>query len=53
MRAVANAGPNFVVTENGRSGAARFLFDNEDGQILGWSPSVAGDHAVWFTVIAD
>ena len=43
---VANAGPNFVVRENGKSGAARFLFDTEGGQILGWTPSVATDHAV-------
>jgi uncharacterized protein (TIGR03118 family) len=42
----ANGGTSFVVTENGKSGPARFLFDNEDGQILGWSPAVATDHAV-------
>jgi uncharacterized protein (TIGR03118 family) len=43
---VANPGTNFVVTENGKSGVARFLFDTERGQILGWSPDVATDHAV-------
>jgi uncharacterized protein (TIGR03118 family) len=38
--AVANPGTHFVVTSGGASGAARFLFDNEDGQILGWNPNV-------------
>jgi uncharacterized protein (TIGR03118 family) len=44
--AAANAGPNFVVTENGKSGPARFLFDTEEGKILGWNPTVAAGHAV-------
>jgi uncharacterized protein (TIGR03118 family) len=43
---VANPGGNFVVHEGGASGAARFIWDTEEGKILGWSPAVAGDHAV-------
>src|SRR3954464_16023557 len=31
----------FVVTQAGKSAAARFLFSTEKGQILGWSPTVA------------
>jgi uncharacterized protein (TIGR03118 family) len=41
-----NPGTNFVVHENGRSGSSRFIFDTEEGKILGWSPAVALDHAV-------
>ena len=41
-----NPGTNFVVHEDGRSGSSRFIFDTEEGKILGWSPSVALDHAV-------
>jgi uncharacterized protein (TIGR03118 family) len=44
--AAANAGANFVVTEGGKSGPARFLFDTEEGKILGWSPTVSLGHAV-------
>jgi uncharacterized protein (TIGR03118 family) len=44
--AAANTGPNFVVTEDGKSGPARFLFDTEEGKILGWNPAVAAGHAV-------
>jgi uncharacterized protein (TIGR03118 family) len=43
---VANAGPNFVVSEGGHSGPALFLFSTEEGTILGWNPGVATDHAV-------
>ncbi|MGZ4333600.1 MAG: TIGR03118 family protein [Gaiellaceae bacterium] len=32
----------FVVSQNGKSGAARFLFATEAGTILGWSPAVNG-----------
>jgi uncharacterized protein (TIGR03118 family) len=39
-------GTDFVVTQNGKSGAARFLFATEGGQILGWSPTVNGTVAV-------
>jgi uncharacterized protein (TIGR03118 family) len=35
-----------VVSENGNSGPARFLFSTEGGQILGWSPAVSLTHAV-------
>ncbi len=37
---------DFVVTQNGKSGAARFLFASEGGQILGWSPTVNGTAAI-------
>jgi uncharacterized protein (TIGR03118 family) len=37
---------DFVVSQNGKSGAARFLFATEGGTILGWTPSVNGTAAV-------
>ena len=37
---------DFVITQNGKSGAARFLFATEAGTILGWSPTVNGTTAV-------
>jgi uncharacterized protein (TIGR03118 family) len=37
---------DFVVSQNGKSGAARFLFATEGGAILGWTPSVNGAAAV-------
>lgn len=37
---------DFVVSQNGKSGSARFLFATEAGTILGWSPSVNGTTAV-------
>jgi len=37
---------DFVVTQNGKSGAARFLFATEGGTILGWSPTVNGTVAI-------
>jgi uncharacterized protein (TIGR03118 family) len=37
---------DFVVSQAGRSGAARFLFATEGGTILGWTPSVNGTAAV-------
>jgi uncharacterized protein (TIGR03118 family) len=38
---VFNPGTGFVVSDgHGHSDAARFLFDTEDGQIIGWSPNV-------------
>jgi uncharacterized protein (TIGR03118 family) len=44
---VANPGTtDFVVSQNGVSAAARFLFSNQAGQILGWSPTVNGTNAV-------
>jgi uncharacterized protein (TIGR03118 family) len=36
----------FVVSANGKSGAARFLFATEAGTILGWSPAVNQTQAV-------
>jgi uncharacterized protein (TIGR03118 family) len=36
----------FVVSQSGKSGAARFLFSTEGGTILGWSPTVNGTVAV-------
>ena len=36
----------FSVTQNGKSGAARFLFATEGGTIMGWSPTVNGTTAV-------
>jgi uncharacterized protein (TIGR03118 family) len=36
----------FVVTADGKSGAARFLFATQEGKILGWSPTVNGTVAV-------
>lgn len=43
---VFNTGPGFVVTQNGHSGAALFIFVAEDGSISGWNPSVAATQAV-------
>jgi uncharacterized protein (TIGR03118 family) len=37
---------DFVVSQNGKSGAARFLFATEAGTVLGWSPTVNGTVAV-------
>ncbi|GAA2023738.1 TIGR03118 family protein [Catenulispora yoronensis] len=51
----ADAG-NFVVTENGKSGPAFFIFDSENGAITAWNPQVdtasavtvaQGDNAVY------
>jgi len=43
---VYNATGQFVVTENGRSGSASFIFATLDGTISGWSGSVDGTNAV-------
>jgi uncharacterized protein (TIGR03118 family) len=44
---VANSNTSdFVVSQNGVNGAARFLFDTQAGQILGWTPAVNGTAAV-------
>jgi len=40
------AATDFVVSQAGKSGAARFLFATEGGQILGWSPTVNGTTAI-------
>ena len=37
---VFNSTSGFVVTANGNSGAARFLFASESGTISGWNPNV-------------
>jgi hypothetical protein len=37
---------DFVVSQGGKSGAARSLFATEAGQILGWSPTVNGTTAI-------
>jgi len=37
---------DFVVSQGGKSGAARFLFATEAGTILGWSPTVNGTVAI-------
>jgi len=37
---------DFVVSDSGKSGSARFLFATEGGTILGWSPAVNGSTAV-------
>ena len=36
----------FAVSQNGVSGASRFLFDTLGGQILGWTPTVNATNAV-------
>ncbi|MEP6811820.1 MAG: TIGR03118 family protein [Actinomycetota bacterium] len=40
------AASDFVISQSGKSGAARFLFATEGGQILGWSPTVNGTVAI-------
>jgi uncharacterized protein (TIGR03118 family) len=37
---------DFVVSDSGKSGAARFLFATEGGTILGWTPAVNGTTAI-------
>ena len=44
--AVFNGNSDFVVSQNGKSGAARFLFATESGTIMGWSPVVNATAAV-------
>jgi uncharacterized protein (TIGR03118 family) len=36
---------DFVISQGGKSGAARFLFATEGGTILGWTPAVNGTAA--------
>jgi uncharacterized protein (TIGR03118 family) len=38
--------PDFVISKNGSSGSAFFLFATEDGTIAGWNPNVDKTHAV-------
>jgi uncharacterized protein (TIGR03118 family) len=37
---------DFVISQNGASGAARFLFVTEAGTLMGWAPNVAATAAV-------
>jgi uncharacterized protein (TIGR03118 family) len=41
-----NNSPDFVISKNGASGPAFFLFATEDGTIAGWNPNVDPTHAV-------
>jgi uncharacterized protein (TIGR03118 family) len=43
---VYNSTSSFVVTQDGKSGSAIFLFDTLDGTISGWSPGVNATEAV-------
>jgi uncharacterized protein (TIGR03118 family) len=43
---VYNSTTAFQISENGRNGAAAFLFDSEAGIISGWNSSVDGTNAV-------
>ena len=38
--------PTSSISQNGKTGAARFLFATEGGTILGWSPTVNGTTAI-------
>jgi len=39
---VFNGTAGFTVTDGTNTGPARFIFDTEGGQVLGWNPAVAG-----------
>jgi len=41
-----NTSSDFVISKNGVSGPAFFLFATEDGTIAGWNPNVDSGHAV-------
>ncbi len=43
---VYNPTSEFVISENGKSAPARFLFDTLDGLICGWNPNVDPNHAI-------
>jgi uncharacterized protein (TIGR03118 family) len=43
---VANTTPSFEVSMGDVSGTPLFIFDTEEGKVLGWSPSVAPNDAV-------
>jgi uncharacterized protein (TIGR03118 family) len=43
---VANSTSDFVISKDGKSGPARFIFDTIDGLICGWNPDVDPDHAI-------
>src|SRR5438876_9337 len=41
--AAANTGSNFMIHKGTAAAPARFLFDTEEGKILGWNPAVSPD----------
>jgi uncharacterized protein (TIGR03118 family) len=43
---VFNGDGGFVVSENGKSGTARFIWASESGTISGWNPAVDPNHSV-------
>jgi uncharacterized protein (TIGR03118 family) len=43
---VANSTSDFVISKNGKSGPALFIFDTGDGTISGWNPDVDPTNAV-------
>jgi len=43
---VANSTSDFVISKDGKSGPARFIFDTIDGLICGWNPDVDPDRAI-------
>jgi uncharacterized protein (TIGR03118 family) len=43
---VANPTSEFVISKNGKSAPAAYLFSTLDGLICGWNPAVDPDHAV-------
>jgi uncharacterized protein (TIGR03118 family) len=43
---VYNPTSNFVISENGKSAPAEFIFDTLDGLICGWNPEVDPKHAI-------
>jgi uncharacterized protein (TIGR03118 family) len=43
---VFNGGPGFVVSANGKSGPALFIFASESGTISGWNPTVDATNSV-------
>lgn len=44
---------DFIVTANGKTGPARFIFASEDGVISAWAPTVDGTHAIRVALGAD
>jgi uncharacterized protein (TIGR03118 family) len=43
---VYNPTADFVISENGKSAPAEFIFDTLDGLICGWNPKVDANHAI-------
>ena len=43
---IANSDADFVISKNGKSGRALFIFDTADGTISGWNPEVDPTNAV-------